>query len=630
MKRIKKTMPFLLVVVMIISMSLTAFAADEVTLADIGAGKSDIVVFYTNDVHGGVSNRNMINGTGPNCLGYAGVAGIMGEAKDQAGAVLLVDVGDSIQGSAIDTDTKGLNSIKLMEELGYDICVPGNHEFDFGLDSFLDMIEASSLNYICCNFTDLDGNLVMPKAYDVLSFTIEGKDVKIGFVGVDTPESIAKGTPKYFQDDDGDFIYTFKEDPADLYQTVQDSIDACRDDGANYVVILGHLGDTGVENGWSSRDVIANTVGAGVFLDGHAHSIIPGEIVKNKIGEDVLLTSSGTKLDYLGVLKLSIADDGAISASSNLINTVTDEQKASDSYKNMDEKVKEVESAYDYLETVYGNSPFPLCIYNSETGDRMVRKQDTNMGDFLTDGYLWYANNDPNLEGFQKADVAFLNGGSIRANIAAGDIQYGHILAVMPWATRVTQIKTTGQHILEALEMGARLLPDDECGGFIVASGLTYKIDPTKPSKVVTDDKGMFIEVDGTFAGGDFRVYDVKVGDKDIDPDATYILVINAYYSENMGDGMTMFKDDERIISSDDNVIDVDVICAYLEEGLGGKVPDKYSNENGDGRIVIEPQEGFPATGETSNYIWMGATLLLISATLSVAYIIERKKDVRC
>lgn len=629
MKQLKKTMLFLLVAVMFLAMPLTAFAADEVTLADIGLAKSDIVVFYTNDVHGGVSDRNMIHGTSENCLGYAGVAGILGEAEGLAGAVLLVDAGDSIQGSAIDTDTKGLNSIKLMETLGYDICVPGNHEFDFGLDSFIDMINASSLNYICCNFTDLDGNLVLPKAYDVQTFTIEGKEIKIGFVGVDTPESISKGSPKIFQDDDGNFIYTFKEEPADLYKSVQDNIDACKSDGADYVVILSHLGDTGVETGWSSRDVIANTEGAGVVLDGHAHSIIPSEQVKNKAGEDVLLTSSGSKLDNLGVLKLSVADDGAISASSNLINKITDEQKASDAYKNMDKEVKEVEAKYAYLETVYGSTPFDLCIYNSETGDRMVRKQDTNMGDFLTDGYLWYANNDPNLEGFQKADVAFLNGGSIRANIGEGEIQYGHILAVMPWATRVTQIKTTGQHILEALEMGARMLPDSECGGFIVASGLTYKIDPTKPSKVVTDDKGMFEKVDGTYAGGDFRVYDVKVGDKDIDPDATYILVINAYYSESMGDGMTMFKDDERIISSDNDVIDVDVICAYLKDGLGGKVPDKYADENGDGRIVIEPQEGFPATGEASSDIWVGVTLLLIGVAFSAAYVNERKKEVQ-
>lgn len=588
MKTFKRLMILMLAFAFCLSLPLGAWAEDKaVTFADLDVSEQDIVLLFTNDVHGGVSDRALINGTSENCLGYAGIAAIKAASEEQAAATMLIDCGDSIQGSAIDSDSDGQNSLNLMEALGYDLCIPGNHEFDFGVDSFVEKVKKSALTYLCANFTDKDGKPVFDKAYDVREFKVQDQDIKIGFVGISTPETIAKGTPKYFQDEAGDFIYSFQEKKEDLYACTQKAIDACLEEGADYVVILGHMGDQGVEEDWSSLDVIENTKGAVLFLDGHAHSEIPGDIVINDEDQEVTLVSTGTKLNNLGAVKLSFDEDGKLTITSQLINQLTDEEKTSEAFKKMDEEVKKVEAEYDYLEEIFGKSDFDLLIYDKETGNRLVRMQDTNMADFVTDAYYWYAENDPKGEGFEKPDLAIINGGSVRADIKAGDIAYGQILAVLPWATHVTQYKVTGQNIVDALEMGARELPDNECGGFIVGSHLTYDIDASKDTKVVTNDQNMFDSVDGTYADGDYRVCNVKINGEDIDLEKTYNIVINAYYSEQQGDGMTMFKDAEAIVDAEANVIDVDVVCAYLKDAINGQVPEDYADPLGQGRVLV-------------------------------------------
>ncbi len=594
MKLFKRTVSLVLSLAMTASMFVSTVSAAGKTFEDMGVTANDIVVLYTNDVHGGVSNNESMSGSATS-LGYAGLAAVLADSEAITGAnnTYLVDLGDSIQGSVVDTMSDGVDSLKIMKEIGYDICIPGNHEFDYGVKEFIDIAnstEWAALNYISCNFTDMEGNLLMPKGTQLVTYNVGGKEVKVGFVGISTPESIAKGSPADYKDEDGNWIYTFNGGETEgtpntqkLYDTVQASVDALRTAGAEYVVALGHMGDQGGIDGWYSTDVIANTNGIDVFLDGHAHSTIPEEIVENKDGDDVILSSTGTKLNSIGVLKMTVSDSG-VEFNTDLVDTITDAQKASDAYKEMDEFVGDIEDQYAYLVEVLTSTDFGLWITDPETGNRMVRKKDTSMGDFVTDAYLWYSTYD---EKFEPADLSFLNGGSIRANIAPGDVTYTNLLTVFPWYSHVTEIYATGQQILDCLEMGCRL-ETSECGGFMVGGGITYDINLNKESKVVTDPAGMFVSVDGTYANGDYRVENVEIGGEPIDVTKTYTLVINDYYYQQDGDGMTMFKNCEAVVVSDDNVIDVDVLVAYIKEGLGGTIPeDKYGNPYGDGRIEI-------------------------------------------
>ena len=317
MKTAKRILAAVLALTMAVScLGLTAFAADgDITFGDVGADGNSIVVLYTNDVHGGISDNQALSGSSKS-LGYAGLAAVKAQAEKTAAGVTLVDIGDAIQGSVVTTESEGMDVVNLMKEVGYDLLVPGNHEFDYGMDAFLDIVKNSGLTYLCANFyeiTDPDGTpalggLVTGKGYEIKEYTVGGNKVKIGFVGIDTPESISKGTPSNFQTPDGNYKYTFdglEHSPAAFYKTVQDSVDAARGAGAEYIVVMGHTGDQGVMPGWSSYEIIANTTGIDVFLDGHAHSVIEGTNVQNKSGQNVLLTSTGTKLENIGCLKLT-------------------------------------------------------------------------------------------------------------------------------------------------------------------------------------------------------------------------------------------------------------------------------------------------------------------------------------
>ena len=466
----------------------------------------------------------------------------------------------------------------LMAKIGYDICIPGNHEFDYGMEAFLSYAESADADFLSCNFIDNESKEAVLDPYKVVTYDVNGQEFRVGYVGISTPETIAKSTPTYFQDDKGNYIYGFNaETPDDLYSCVQDAVDAAKEEGADCIIALAHLGDKGVESDWSSVSVAANTTGIDVILDGHAHDVIPGETVVNKDGEDVLLTSTGTKLENIGVLKLNVDKDGEVTASSGLVDELSKEEKASDAYKEMEETVKDIEEQYSYLFVKEGTTDNDLVIYDPADPDtRLVRTVETNMGDFLTDAYRAQTG----------ADIAFLNGGSIRANISAGDIVYMDIITVMPWNSELGVIEVTGQQILDCLEMGAHLYPE-ECGGFIQCSGLTYAIDTTMPSFVKVNSDGEFVSVDG-----EYRVKNVMVGDKPLDLKKTYTLAINDYYSKECGDGMTMFKGSKVCLpkAGDDAIVDHDIVIDYLKS-LNGEVPEEYADPYGQGRITYLTEE---------------------------------------
>ena len=540
------------------------------TVSDFAVSADDIVILFNNDVHGGISNDKDYSGSGDS-LGYAGLAAVKADVSKAAGAVTMVDLGDAIQGSVVTTETDGKAVMDLMDEVGFDIRIPGNHDFDYGMEAFLDYA-AKAGTFISSNFVDNRTGEAVFDGYTIIPYEINGIELKIGYVGMTTPETIAKSTPTYFQDEEGNYIYGFNADtPEALYDNIQASIDAAYENGADMVIGLGHMGDVGVEAGWSSLDVIQNTDGLVAFLDGHAHTVLPGTIVEDKNGEPVILASTGTKLEHIGVLQIGVSEDG-IEIQPGLVDALTDEEYTAFEYTTVDEMVQAIEEEFAYLFVKVGSTDFDLVIYDPETGDRLIRKQETNLGDFLADTYR---------EEFDT-DIAVINGGSIRANIPAGDITYMQVITVFPWNTTVSVVELTGQTVMEMLEMGAHLYPD-ECGGYIQVSGLSYTIDPSIPSSVNVNSDGEFVSVDG-----EYRVKDVMVGGEPIDLEKTYTMAINTYYSSEYGDGMTMFKNAKIIkpAEGEDDIVDHDVVIDHLAH-LNDVVPEDYADPYGQGRITI-------------------------------------------
>ena len=300
--------------------------------------------------------------------------------------------------------------------------------------------------------------------------------------------------------------------------------------------------------------------------------MIPCELITNKDGEDVVLASTGTKLESIGVMKLTVGEDNNVAVTCGLVNELTQAEVESDEYAAVDEMVQAIQGELEYLFVVDGTTDFDLVIYDPETGDRIIRNAETNLGDFLADIYLNYF----------EADAAVLNGGSIRANVEAGEITFMEILTVYPWNTNTGVVEVSGQVILDMLEMGAHLYPE-ECGGWILPAGMTYDINATIPSSVNINTDGEFVSVDG-----EYRVQNVMIGGEPLDLEKNYKLAINEYYSKDYGDGMTMFKGCKTLVPAEgeDKIIDHDVVVAYLES-IGKTVPEEYKDPYGQGRINI-------------------------------------------
>ncbi len=557
---------------MAFSLSLPSFAEE---LAENAA--DDIIILYTNDVHCGVDDN----------IGYAGLALYEKEMLEETPYVTLVDAGDAIQGAPIGTLSSGSYLIDIMNEVGYDFAVPGNHEFDYGMDRFLELAEDLDCGYTSCNFMDLSTDQTVLDPYQIFEYG----STRVAFIGVCTPESYSKSTPAYFQDEDGNYLYGFCEDETGeaLYAQIQDTVDDALAEGADYVILVGHLGNEGVTERWSSEEVIANTSNIDVVIDGHSHETY-NQILENKDGSQVILTQTGTKLSNIG--KLTIEPDGTITAemvtevpapastASAADATAAEASPASASGEEEPEKyvdpqtdqfIKNIQSQYaQMLEEVVGETTVLLTVNNPETGERAVRSAETNLGDFCADALLDQTG----------ADVAFMNGGGIRADIAVGDITYNDLLSVFPYSNTICVAEVTGSQIRDALEMGARNYPEEN-GGFLQTAGLSYIIRSSIPSSVQMDEKGNFLGVDG-----EYRVTDIKVNGEDLDLEQVYTLASHSYMLKSYGDGMTMFQG--CTIIQDDIAVDVDVLSNYLTEALDGVVGDSYSNPLGDGRITIQ------------------------------------------
>ncbi len=561
----------------------------------------DIVVLYTNDIHCNITTTDKDK----TIIGYDGLAAYKKELVAAGKEVTLVDVGDFVQGGAIGTLSKGSYIIDIMNYVGYDVVTPGNHEFDYGMDQFFNLDGKADFEFVSSNFTDLKTNKPVFKGYEM----IEYDDVKVAYVGITTPESITKSTPTYFQDSAGNYIYGFKQgnNGQELYTAVQAQVDAAKEAGADYVVALGHLGIDGQSKPWTSREVIANTKGIDVMLDGHSHDTIVQEKVKNIDDEDVILSSTGTAFKAIG--QLIITSDKKLST--ELITGYTKKDAATTTYLDgikaqFEEKLKEV----------VGKTDFDLVTYDPATGDRLVRSGETNLGDLCADAYR-------TLLG---ADIAFVNGGGIRADILKGDITYGEIINVHPFGNMACLIEATGQQILDALEFGAREYPKEN-GGFLQVSGLTYEINTYIPSSVKMDANKMFVSVDG-----DYRVKNVMVGGKPLDVNKTYTLASHNYMLKNAGDGYSMFKGNK--ILQNEVLIDNQVLINYIVDELGGTVGQQYSNPYGQGRITIkifnkaELQEEVAAGDELKESDYTAESWKVYQQALTAAKAVLVKEDV--
>ena len=507
------------------AMALGAPAASACWSSD----KSDVTILYTNDVH------TYIDKQAPK-LTYASIAALKQSYRDAGKPVLLVDAGDHVQGTAYGSMDEGASIIELMNAAGYDVATPGNHEFDYGMDRAKQIIKDADFPYLSCNWVDLRTNLrVLPS---VKVFVKGG--VRIAFVGVTTPETFTKSTPAYFMNKaQTKYIYDILggEDGQKLYDAVQKAIDKAKI-LADYVIGLGHLGVDPSSSPWTSEEVIAHTSGFDAFIDGHSHTVMENKQVADASGKMVTLTQTGSYFANVG--EMTIAADGTISTRLVYTCDAVDSAVAA-------AQTAWVNSVDDMLGEKIAVGDANFYINDPETGKRRIRSGETNLGDFVADGIYTYFNEVEQLH----CDIALMNGGGIRTDVAAGYWTFKTCKQVSPFGNVACLMSVTGKQIQDALEFAARFAGEDgkENGGFLHVAGASYEIHTDIPNTVQTDDKNVWI---GS-ATGTPRVQNVKIYDKasgsylPLDPAKTYALAGMNYTLRNLGDGFAMFDGAELI-----------------------------------------------------------------------------------
>ena len=611
----RKVLSFLCCVLLVVSLCVPASAID--------ADKSkDIVILYINDAHANVDRP----------LSYDIIGAMKKQLEKEYRHVLLVDAGDHLQGTEFGSLDKGATIIQLMNKAGFDLAVPGNHDFDYGMDTFLTRTQEADFPYLSCNFFHQSDGIRGNRLLEPFQAYHFGKEI-VAFIGITTPETILNAVPSHFQDDNGNFCYEISgcENGKALYDEVQNTVNAVRKAGATKVIAVGHLGDDPSSSPWTSEEVIANVSGLDAFIDGHSHSMVRQKQVSGANGTPTLLTQAGENLNKVGIMIIDY-ETGEIRSDlidcEELQKTVTNKDGSKTSqvvgYQLSSELYAGPDWPMDYTIAAQKNQWIKkvnlamkqkigetnVVLENrSEDGKQLSCMQETNTGDFAADA-IYYLFDQMDMD----VDGAIVYGGGIRNEAIKGVITYKTCKSIQPFSDSVCLQIITGQQILDALEWGARRAGSgEECNGFLQVSGIRYQVDTQWPDSTQKSDDG-FLWIGGPTGG--YRVHDVEIYDratdgwKPLDTQANYRIAGSDFILRNAGNGFDMFS---SAVNVTDYVMRGYMVLANYVQAFEGKTvlasnspllekyPSfgiDYGSGNGFGRIVFAEGKHDPVPGE--------------------------------
>lgn len=548
----RKFLSVLLAMAMVLSLSVTSFAADTDSEAKAEmAGKT--VILHTNDVHGAIE-------------GYAYITALKADYEAKGAEVILVDAGDYSQGEVYVSDTKGLVAVEMMNVTGYDVVTLGNHEFDYGYAQLKENMTKADFKILCANVYGEDGIPIFDANY---TYTTKS-GVKIGFFGMETPEAQTKANPA--------LIKGLKFD-TDLKAVAEKQLEALKDD--DVVIALSHLGVDDSSKPYTSYDLYNAAKGIDFIIDGHSHSVM----TKGKNGEPI--QSTGTKFANIGVI---VIDDASKKIESNSLyeikeDTAKDAAVAAAAQKIIDRIDKEYGA-------VFAKSKVELNGAKAPNGNR---DGETNNGDLITDAMLWKVmQNKEGLTVNEDHVVAITNGGGIRAAIKAGDVTKKDIKTVLPFGNTIEVIYVTGTELLEALEASTFCVPES-IGGFPQVSGISYTISTgavydanaeTYPASTYYGPKSINRVTINSINGKDF-----KLGD-------TYAVVTNNFSAAG-GDTYYAFK--AATAKFDTGVPLDEAVMEYVTKELKGVIGEQYAAPQG--RILMNPFKDVKVSSWFGQYV---------------------------
>lgn len=556
----RKFLSVLLAMAMVLSLTVTGFAIEDtattrepevMTEEATMAGKT--VILHTNDVHGAVA-------------GYAYIAQLKADYEAKGAEVILVDAGDYSQGKTYVSVTKGADAVTMMNAAGYDVVTLGNHEFDYGYAQLKENMSKAKFKVVCADVFNEDGTPIFDASY---TYTTKS-GVKVGFFGMETPETQTKANPALIKG------LTFATGDA-FTKAAADQVAALKD--ADVVICLAHLGIDAESAPYRSTDLYAAVKGIDFIIDGHSHTVM----TKGEKGEPI--QSTGTAFANIGVI---VIDNATKKIESNSLFEIK-EDTAKDATVAAAAKtiVDRVNAEYD---VVFAKSEVTLNGAKAPNGNR---DSETNNGDLITDAMLWKVMQ--NKEGLTvDADhvVAITNGGGIRAAIEPGDVTKKDINTVLPFGNTVVTIYITGEELLEVLEASTYSLP---VGGFPQVAGINYTI-----STAVAYDANAETYPASTYYGPKSinRVTINSINGKEFKADDTYAVVTNDFSAAG-GDTYYAFK---AATAKFDTGIPLDeAVMEYVTKELKGVIGTQYAAPQG--RILLNPFKDVKVSSWFGQYV---------------------------
>ncbi len=435
--------------------------------------------------------------------GFAKLAAVV-KAERAAGPTLFVHSGDTISPSLLSGIDKGAHVIDILNGMGVDVMVPGNHEFDFGPDVFRSRMSEVKFPVISSNIRQADGSQPV-NTMDQKVVEVEG--IKVGFYGLTTEDTPVLATA-------GDFKFLSSID------TGRAKAAALRESGADFVVAVAHTP--------LAVDMLLVRDGAAdLVLSGHDEHLLTYYDGKTA------LTESYSQAEYVVVTEVEIEktqEDGKVDISwrpnFRVVDTATVEPDPG-----VAAAVKRYSDKLDAeLKVEIGTTATPL-----DSRRATVRTREAAIGNLIADA----------TREAVGAEIAITNAGGIRADKeypAGTRLTRGDILAELPFGNVTVKLELSGQQILDGLENGFSQVRE-VAGRFPQVSGLTVEADLSKPP-------------------GE-RVVSVAINGEPLDPTRTYTVATNDYMASG-GDGYESFKGAKNLIDPAGAVLMATQVIDYI------------------------------------------------------------------
>ena len=491
------------------------------------SAQKSIVILYENDVHCGID-------------GYTKMAGLRDAInKTDTAYAAAVCVGDFLQGNTTGAISKGQYIADIMHFMDYHALTLGNHEFDYGVPRMMELLKQMRAPVVCANFFEAGQQQPVYAPYVIRQYG----NKKVAFVGALTPETMLLEGYSFY-DTNGILLYDLK--PKTFYQLLQQAVDAARSEGADYVVMLSHVGETTQSMGFDSHKMVNNIRGLNIVLDGHSHNIFESATATDPDGRQVIVTQTGTQFANVG--KLLITPDGRFITKLIKTSEIPYENARITAVTDSIRKVVKAITA-----KVVAHSDYTLVV-SDENDQWIVRNQETNAGDLVADAYRHA----------MKADIGIENGGGIRNDILAGEITYGDIIGMLPYDNTLRRIMVSGQQLKQMLTRCTAMLPELD-GNFPQCSGLKF----TVHTKSHTVSNIQVLQANGRYAPLNLK--------------KTYSVAVTNYNHE--GGGLyDCFKKCPVLFES--SMRYYEALSDYLTKVLGGTTGTKYAKPQGRIKIV--------------------------------------------